>query len=50
MHCFVALCMPSHVDRVLIYLQSFDDFHLTGSIRNSTLLIHVMTLECPNNG
>lgn len=34
-HCFVALCMLSHVDGVLIYLQSFDDFHLTGSVRNS---------------
>lgn len=33
-HCFVALCMLSHVDGVLIYLQSFDEFHLTGLMRN----------------
>lgn len=43
--------MLFHVDGVLIYLQSFEDFHLTGSIKKFNLvLIHVMTLEGPNDG
>lgn len=33
-HCLVGLWPLSHVDAVLIYLQSFDDFHLRNSIRS----------------
>lgn len=47
--CFAAVCMLSHVDRVLIDLQSFDDLHLT-AVTNKTVLMCVKPHEGPNNG
>lgn len=41
--------MCSHVDRVLIDLQSFDDLHLT-AVTNKTVLMYVKPHEGPNNG
>lgn len=43
--------MLSHVDGVLIYLQSFDDFHLTSSVKKSdSVLMHMQALRGPSDG